>query len=157
GRRPRWAWPKTLRVSKRFKMCRRAEESMASHSADDIAELRALLARCCDNLANLTDEAFLRSAEGEVPGNTENSAATAASILAGELGPRWRPLLVGLPPGVDEIVSILRPPVNAITALLQMLSTLLEILRALLIGITDPFEALIRAAIDALERIIHDL
>src|SRR5690606_40509494 len=76
---------------------------------------------------------------------------------AGELGPRWRPLLVGLPPGVDEIVSILRPPVNAITALLQMLSTLLEILRALLIGITDPFEALIRAAIDALERIIHDL
>ncbi len=126
---------------------------MASHSADDIAELRALLSRCCADLASLTDEAFLRSVEGEVP----PGANAASTIVAGEVGPRWRPLLVGLPPGIAEMVSILRPPVNAITALLQLLSTLLEILRKLLIGIMDPFEALILAAIDALESIINDL
>lgn len=125
---------------------------MASHSPDDIAELKALLARCCSDLAGLSDEAFVASVEGEVP-----RGVSANALVEGELGPRWRPLIVGLPPGVSEMVSILEPPVKAITTLLQILSTLLDILKKLLIGITDPFEALIAAAIDALEAIITDL
>lgn len=125
---------------------------MATHSPDDIAELKALLARCCEDAAALSDEAFLQSVEGEVPSGT-----SAADILAGKLGPRWRPLLVGLPPGVKELLSIVEPPIKAITTLLQILSTVVDILKALLIGITDPFMALISAAIDALEAIINDL
>lgn len=130
---------------------------MATQSADDIAELRALLETCCAELASLSDTAFLRSAEGAVPGAGPGRVATAEEILAGSAGPRWRPLLVGLPPGVGELASILKPPISAITAVLQALSAFLDILRALLIGIPDPFEALIKAAIAALEAIINDL
>lgn len=126
---------------------------MATHSADDIAELRALLERCCGELESLSNEAFFQTVEGAVPG----AAASLESILAGDAGPRWRPLLVGLPPGVSELASILEPPVSAITTLLQVLSAFLGILRQLLIGIPDPFEALILAAIQALENIIKDL
>lgn len=131
---------------------------MPTRSPDDIAELRALLERCCDEIASLSGEAFVRSAEGAVfEGEGDGPVVTVEQMLAGDGGPRWRPLLVGLPPGVGELASILQPPVTAITALLQVLKTFLQILRALLIGIPDPFEALIRAAIAALEAIINDL
>lgn len=138
---------------------------MGTTSADDIAELQALLQECCDQL-NLTPEGLFQVAEGavppdraqpSVPGATNPGAASAEDILSGDAGPRWRPLVVGLPPGVSEVLSLVNPPLQVIVALLQLLSALLDIIKALLIGITDPFAALILAAYHALQAIINDL
>lgn len=147
---------------------------MATQTGDDIADLRALLQECCDQIAGLSDEAFLRSVEGTAPtslptpgvsavasalpgGDTGGGPVSAAAILAGEAGPRWRPLLVGLPPGVKELVGIVKPPLNILVALLQVIAKFIEIIKAFLIGIPDPFEALILAAYHALQSIINDI
>lgn len=149
---------------------------MATQTGDDIAELRALLQACCDQVAGLSDAAFLGSVEGSAPpvlppqtpaaaavasalpgAESGGAAVSAAAILAGEAGPRWRPLLVGLPPGVKELVAIVKPPLNILVALLQVIAAFVEIIKALLIGIPDPFEALILAAYHALQAIINDI
>ncbi|MFM8550944.1 MAG: hypothetical protein ACKOCD_01295, partial [Nitrospiraceae bacterium] len=139
---------------------------MATQTGDDIADIRALLQDCCSQLASLADAELLRSREGEVPpaassldlpGPPGGGTASVEDILAGTAGPRWRPLLVGLPPGVEAMLDTVKPPLSAIVALLQLLRTFLDILKALLIGIPDPFYALILAAYKALQALIHDL
>ena len=139
---------------------------MGTETGDDISDLRARLQDCCTQLANLADAELLRTLEGEVPaaasaqdvpGPPGGGTASAEDILAGIADPRWRPLLVGLPPGVEAMVDIVKPPLTAIVALLRLLATFLEILKVLLIGILDPFYALILAAYKALQALINDL
>jgi len=139
---------------------------MPIQTGDDIADIRALLQDCCSQLASLADAELLRSLEGEVPpaassldlpGPPGGGTASVEDILAGTAGPRWRPLLVGLPPGVEAMLDTVKPPLTAIVAILKLLATFLEILKVLLIGIPDPFYALILAAYKALQALINDL
>ncbi len=113
---------------------------MDSNPAADIAELRRALERCCEELSGTIDEAL-----GEERPEGEPSV------------PGWRPLVLASIPGLDQLVSIVSPPLRIIAALLQTLASLLQLLASVLIGVADPFRALILAAYELLRDIINDL
>jgi hypothetical protein len=109
----------------------------------DIAELERALRKCCADLAAAVE------------------AAAEAPVVypegAPEGGPQWRPLLLAPIPGLDTLVSIIKPPLQVIVALLEVIAALLQALAAILIGIPDIFRALIMAAYQLLRDIINDL
>ena len=112
---------------------------MVTHTGDPTAELVALLREHCPECS----EALL--------------AQLAADVVSGDTdGLRWRALTLGQIPGVQEFVSIVQPPVNAISTVLTVVSGILDAISALLIDITDPFRALIMAAYEILKDIIAD-
>ena len=153
---------------------------MPTSATDATADLRGLLTQvieelgalpdseakaCAERLRGLSDESMLLALEGELPRGVQPEgdfleaaeALSAASVLNGSAGPRWRPMVIDLPPGLDQLLGIVEPPLNILVALLKLLVGFLAILRALLLSIPDPFEALIRAAVAALEAIIADI
>lgn len=71
--------------------------------------------------------------------------------------PRWTPLVLLEPPGLDTLLSTIKPPLEIIKALLQVISALLKVLAAILIGLLDPYRALILAAYQALKSLLEDL
>ena len=124
---------------------------MAPKTAADIAELERALETCCADLA----EAVARAEQ-----MLADQAAAAGQPLTdadGDALPRWRPLVLASIPGLDQLVSIIKPPLQIIVALLQVIAALLQALAAILIGLPDPFEALILAAYELLVAIINDL
>jgi hypothetical protein len=113
----------------------------------DVAELQQALQRCCADLA-----AAVAAAEA--------AAEAPAEPLAEPLppgAPQWRPLLLAPIPGLDTLVSIIKPPLSIIVALLQVIAAILKALAAILLGIPDIFRALILAAYALLRDIINDL
>jgi hypothetical protein len=124
---------------------------VAPKTAADIAELEQALEACCADLADALARAEALVAE---------QAAAAGQPLTdadGEALPRWRPLVLASIPGLDQLVSIIKPPLQVIVVLLQIIAALLQALAAILIGLPDPFEALILAAYELLVAIINDL
>lgn len=117
----------------------------------DIAELQQALERCCSDLATA-----LKVAEAAAEAVAAESDA-AAGIEPTPDGPQWRPLILASIPGLDTLVSILKPPLQVIVALLQVIAALLDALAAILIGIPDILRALIMAAYALLRDIINDL
>jgi hypothetical protein len=115
----------------------------------DIAELQRALERCCADLA-----ATLAAAEAA---DTALDAPEGGSATAATGAPQWRPLILSPIPGLDTLVSIIKPPLQVIVALLQVIAALLEALSAILIGLPDIFRALIMAAYALLRDIIDDL
>jgi len=109
----------------------------------DIAELERSLRQCCADLAAAVE--------------VVNAAPVAYPEGAPPDGPQWRPLLLAPLPGLDTLVSIVKPPLQIIVALLQVIAALLQALAAILIGIPDIFRALIMAAYALLRDIINDL
>lgn len=124
---------------------------MAPRTAADIAELQKALEICCADLA----EALARAEELAA----EQAAASGQPLTTpdGEALPRWRPLVLAPIPGLDQLVGIIKPPLQIIVALLQVIAALLQALAAILIGLPDPFQALIMAAYQLLVAIINDL
>lgn len=121
---------------------------MASVPAD-IAELQRALEVCCAELAAALAE------EGGAPAGEPGEGGEPGEAPAE--GPRWRPLVLTPPPGLDLLASTIRPPLNVVIALLQVIAALLEALAAILIGIADPLRAIIAAAGALLRDIINDL
>ncbi|HSR97005.1 MAG TPA: hypothetical protein VLM79_08155 [Kofleriaceae bacterium] len=117
----------------------------------DIAELQRALERCCADLA-----AQLKQAEAAAEAAAAESDA-ASGIEPVEGGPMWRPLILASIPGLDTLVSIIKPPLQVIVALLQVIAALLDALAAILIGLPDILRALIMAAYALLRDIINDL
>jgi hypothetical protein len=117
----------------------------------DIVELQQALEACCADLA-----AALAAAQDQVEAN-----APTTDPLGDELppdgGPQWRPLILAPIPGLDTLVSIIKPPLQVIVALLKVIAALLEALAAILMGLPDIFRALIMAAYELLRDIINDL
>lgn len=116
----------------------------------EIAELTKALELCCAQLA-----AALESAAPAEAVPAEALPAGMSPEAAAQL--RWRPLLLAPLPGLDQLVGIVKPPLQVIIALLNLIKALLEALAAILIGLLDPFRALIEAAIALLADIIQDL
>ncbi|MCY1032124.1 hypothetical protein OV207_11695 [Corallococcus sp. BB11-1] len=112
---------------------------MAESTDAAFAELHGALEVCCAELAKALDEA-----EG-------GEGAGAAG------GPSWRPLVLAAPPGLEQLVGIVKPPLQVIIAVLQFVQALLQALAAILLGLMDPFRALILAAYSLLKDIIDDL
>jgi hypothetical protein len=110
----------------------------------DVAELQRALERCCADLAAAVAAA---EAAGEVLPEAEDADGS----------PQWRPLLLAPLPGLDTLVSIIKPPLQIIVALLQVVAAILKALAAILLGIPDIFRALILAAYALLRDIINDL
>jgi hypothetical protein len=120
-------------------------------SPADIAELQKALERCCADLATALKVA---EAAAEVAA-VESDAANDIEPIDG--GPQWRPLILASIPGLDALVSIIKPPLQVIVALLQVIAALLDALAAILIGLPDILRALIMAAYALLRDIINDL
>jgi hypothetical protein len=72
-------------------------------------------------------------------------------------GPRWRPLVLVPIPGLDTLIGIVKPPLDVIKALLQVIAGLLSVLSAILIGLLDPYRAIILAAYQLLKDLLTDL
>jgi hypothetical protein len=112
---------------------------VATRTGDPNTELLALLREHCPDCAE------------------EMLAQLALSIGDADPGGlRWRNLTLGDIPGVDEFISVISPPVEAIATVLSVISGILDAISALLIDITDPFRALILAAYEILKDIISD-
>jgi hypothetical protein len=121
----------------------------------DIAELQRALERCCSDLAAQLKQAEAAAEQAAAARNEMTDAAN--DIEAVEGGPMWRPLILASIPGLDTLVSIIKPPLQVIVALLQVIAALLDALAAILIGIPDILRALIMAAYALLRDIINDL
>lgn len=130
---------------------------MANVPGDRIDSLRSLLQECCDQLSALSDEQVESALEGPRPPATTGGPTLVRAPAAASDGPRWRKLDVGPPPGVKQLASIAKPPLQIIAGLLQVLQAVLGLVRAFLIGSLDPFQALIQAAYEALGALIDDL
>jgi len=115
-----------------------------------IAELKEALEKCCSNLA----EAL---AAQEAAEQAEASEEGASSLPGAADALRWRALTLGDLPGVDQLVTATSAPLKAIIAVLQVVQALLKALAAILIGLPDPFRALIMAAYALITDIINDL
>lgn len=91
-------------------------------------------------------------------GEGDGSAAPGGELAQGEAsGPRWRPLVLVPIPGLDTLVGIVKPPLDVIKALLQVIAGLLGVLSAILIGLLDPYRAIILAAYQLLKDLLEDL
>jgi hypothetical protein len=84
-------------------------------------------------------------------------ATSTAALTAGGDGLRWRPMTLGNVPGVSEILGLVEPPIQVVSAFLKVVSGILEILQALLLALPDPIKALIMAAYNLLKDIIDDI
>lgn len=114
----------------------------------DLAELERALTLCCQELAALLEEPDPVPSPVPVP-------ATMGPAAVDNL--RWRPLSLLPLPGLDTIISVVKPPITIIIALLNLIKALLEALAAILIGLLDAFRAILMAAIALLTDIINDL
>lgn len=117
-------------------------------STADLAQLKSALEVCCAELAAALEEPA--PVPAPVPPMPTVTQAGADNL-------RWRPLALAPLPGLDQLISIISPPIKVIIALLNLVKALLEALAAILIGLLDPFRALIEAAIKLLADIISDL
>lgn len=72
-------------------------------------------------------------------------------------GPKWLPLVLLKPPGLDTLINTIKPPLQIISALLQVIAALLDVLSAILIGLLDPYRALVLAAYTLLKNLVEDL
>lgn len=120
---------------------------MAEFNDAAIAELHGALELCCEELAKALEET-----EG-----TDGDGTGAGTGVGAATGPAWRPLVLAAPPGLEQLVGILKPPLQIIIAVLQFVQALLQALSAILLGLPDPFRALILAAYGLLKDIINDL
>lgn len=75
----------------------------------------------------------------------------------GPTGPSWQPLVLLAPPGLQQIVDTVSPPLQVIAAVLSVIAALLDVLAAILIGLPDLYRALIMAAYTALKGLIEDI
>lgn len=121
--------------------------------------------------ATASAEGLLELLKLHCPGVAEETlrrladAAVAVGEAAGEAGDgaggpqplRWSPLTLGQIPGVQQVVSAAKVPVQVIAAVLEFVAGILDVVSALLIGLPDPFRALILAAIELIETILRDL
>lgn len=125
----------------------------------DIAELQRALEVCCAELAEaLAEEGVVPVGEGEGGAGGEGALGADGEPGAGDgLGPRWRPLVLAPLPGLDLLLSTIRPPLNVVIALLKVIAALLEALAAIMVGIADPLRALLAAVIALVRDIINDL
>ncbi|RKG63566.1 hypothetical protein D7W79_40110, partial [Corallococcus exercitus] len=121
---------------------------MAEFNDAAIAELHGALEVCCEELAKALAETEGTDGTGADGNGTDAGAAA---------GPAWRPLVIGVPPGLEQLVGIVKPPLQIIIAVLQFVKALLQALAAILLGLPDPFRALILAAYALLKDIIDDL
>ncbi|KAB2910284.1 MAG: hypothetical protein F9K40_02955 [Kofleriaceae bacterium] len=117
-------------------------------STADLVQLKAALELCCAELAASLEEP--PPVPAPVPPMETVTQAGADNL-------RWRPLALVPLPGLDQLISIVSPPIKVIIALLNLVKALLEALAAILVGLLDPFKALIEAAIALLADIINDL
>jgi hypothetical protein len=124
---------------------------VADKTAADIAELQRALEHCCADLA----QALAVAEDAEIA----RLEASGQQLVGadGQPLPRWRPLVLASIPGLEQLVSIVKPPLQIIVALLKVIAALLQALSAILIGLPDPFKALILAAYQLLTDIINDL
>ncbi len=121
---------------------------MVTRTGDATAELIALLREHCPDCA---EDTLARLAEGVVGSALAAGDQQAADAL------RWTRLTLGSIPGVEQFVSVVEPPVQAVSTVLRAISGILDVLSSLLIDITDPFRALIMAAYEILKSIVDDL
>jgi hypothetical protein len=112
---------------------------VVTRTGEPDAELLALLREHCPECA---EELLLQTA--------------LAITEADPGGLRWRRLTLGTIPGLNEFVSIVEPPVQAISTVLSVVQGILDAISALLVDITDPLRALIMAAYEILKDIIED-
>ncbi len=112
---------------------------MVTRTGDPDAELLALLREHCPDCA---DDMLAQLARSLTEADPD--------------GLHWRSLTLGDIPGVQEFISVVSPPVQAISTVLSVVSGILKAIDALLIDITDPFRALIMAAYEILKDIIED-
>ncbi len=118
----------------------------------DFAELHQALKHCCADLA-----AVLAAAEAAAEAETSITPVPGAEVAEPEGAPQWRPLILAPIPGLDTLVSIIKPPLTVIATLLQVIAAILQALAVILIGLGDIFRALIMAAYALLRDIINDL
>jgi hypothetical protein len=117
----------------------------------DIAELQKALERCCSDLAAALEVSQAAADAAAAQSDADNG------IEPVEGAPQWRPLIMVPIPGLDTLISIIKPPLQVIIALLQVIAALLEALAAILMGLPDILRALIMAAYALLRDIINDL
>ena len=120
---------------------------MADPTDAAFAELHSALEVCCKELAQALDEAEGGDGTGTGTGTSGGAAG----------GPSWRPRVLAAPPGLEQLVGIVKPPLQVLLAVLQFVQALLQALSAILLGLPDPFRALILAASALLKDIIDDL
>lgn len=118
----------------------------ASRDIADIAEL------CGD--AGVVIEPPASSADAATSSDGASSAADAEDA---DVGPRWRPLVLVPIPGLDAILGTVKPPLEVIKALLQVIAAFASTLAAILIGLLDPYRALVMAAYQLLRDLIQDI
>ncbi len=94
-------------------------------------------------------------ATGDAPPLTDLQAILTQA--AADAAPAWQQLVLVPIPGLEEILSVVTPVLQVIASILQVIATILEILAALIIDLSDPFHALILAAIEAIQALINDL
>ncbi|SDZ14973.1 hypothetical protein SAMN05444365_10631 [Micromonospora pattaloongensis] len=125
---------------------------MTTRTGDATAELVDLLRLHCPDVA---EETLQRLASAAVALGEASGEPAAAGDAA--QGLRWNRLTLGGVPGLAQVVPAAQVPVQVISALLEFVAGILEVVSKLLVGLTDPFRALILAAIDLLTTIVEDL
>src|SRR5829696_6424289 len=123
---------------------------MSTRTGDATADLLELLKAHCPDVA---EETLARLA----------SAAVAVGGAAGGADPggppplHWSQLTLGELPGLQQVVSAAQTPVQVVSAVLEFVAGVLDVVSTLLISLPDPIRALILAAIELLTTIIEDL
>jgi hypothetical protein len=92
-----------------------------------------------------------------LPGIEPTSGSTSPLAGSEDLGPRWRPLVLAPIPGLSTLLGTIKPPLEVIKALLSVIAALLDVLAAILIGLLDPYRALVLAAYQLLKDFFTDL
>lgn len=125
---------------------------MSTRTGDATADLVGLLKLHCPDVA---EETLLRLAAAAV---AVGQAAGEAAEQAGDADAlRWSRLTLGGIPGLAQVVTAAQVPVQVISALLEFVAGILDVVSKLLIGLPDPFRALILAAIELITTIVEDL
>ncbi|MGS2617466.1 hypothetical protein ACVCAH_23510 [Micromonospora sp. LZ34] len=125
---------------------------MSTRTGDATAELLELLKLHCPDVA---EETLLRLASAAVA--LGEAAGEAAADEGGTQPLRWSRLTLGGIPGLQQVVTTAQVPVQVISAVLEFVAGILDVVSKLLIGLTDPFRALVLAAIELLTTIVEDL
>jgi hypothetical protein len=119
---------------------------MATGTGDATADLLALLRAHCPDVAE------------ETLAKLAGAAAALDAAGDGDGRPlRWSSLTLGGLEEIRTIVTTVRSPVQVVSAVLDFVAGILEVISKLLIAIPDPFRALILAAYELLKSIIDDL
>ena len=109
---------------------------MATRGGDDTDRLKAALEALCPG-----------KGAGDLLGDS----------VPDDGGLRWQKLEILPLPGLDLIINTIKPPLQAVGTLLQIISGLVELLANILIGLPDPLRALIMAAYKAIKAIVDVL